>query len=371
MSGGEGSIAEGSSSDRGRDRGGVSRAPLRDPVPRQAQGGRAARAGSEDPSQRRGDRPRLHHLRNTGNVSSLEGGPLSGAEEWVTPWARPPAWLYLPHQAATAGHETVDLALRRGASDVGETVTAEFASAGAEDQLESVQERDGRDLAMGRQVAGGAVREPRHQRVHAIRGHDAVPGPRTGASASASSSHERRIGDEGSVAAGEPRAPGGRSAGIRGQAPLPGPSGGSSARRMREQSVIDARLSTMAQSMRDHADRVEAKRARTGERPGGPTAAARIKAIRQRIADKERRAVEERVRRGGASSSDGAVGGGGSAVGSSAVDAAAVGEDGNRRRTPASGRHEEDDAAAHAATRSAQHDLQHADADASRRLRGS
>ncbi len=310
------------------ERGSLARATPRAPVPQQARVGRAARAERQEPLRRRGAGSHLQHRRSV-RAANAGGSPSRDAEEWILPWARPPAWLYLPHQAATAGHETVDLALTQAEIDRG---GGNLAARGGEASME-----DREDLRL---------------RDQGIRGQGPLPGARDPPRASPSASSS--VGDASRAASRQQREVAGGQATIRGHERMPGPSEGASGSRAREQQLLDARLAPLAQSIKDHADRVAAKRARTGELPSAPTAAMRIEAIRKRIADRARQPTEEgqQLEYGGGTSA--ATVSGGVAEGDGSAAAA----------------HVIQDAEAHAASRQAQHGLEDTTAGAVRQLRG-
>ncbi len=69
---------------------------------------------------------------------------------------------------------------------------------------------------------------------------------------------------------------------IRGQRHVPGALDVDG--RGRAQAIVEARLSSISRSIQDHAERVAAKRARSGASPAEPSAAARMEALRRRVA---------------------------------------------------------------------------------------
>ncbi len=322
------------------ERGDSARSPLRAPAPRRGLGGGAARAGGEGLHRRRGAAPPHHHLprvRSAGNGPDLQ----CGEAEWVLPWSRPPAWLYLPHQAATAGHEPVDAMLRQGGSGGGAAGSgAEADAGGAAQAAEDRGNTSGHtDVSRGGYGVEDARGDQRPQ-AHAIRGQARLPGPRRGDDAAT------RTGGE-------------QAAAIRGQAILPGPTAGPRGGRAREQAALEARLAPLARSLQDHAERVAAKRARSGEAAAGPTAATRLEALRKRVADK----CEGRSAAGDAQGTIATIDSSSSSSASGGATAAAGSRDVERG-------HGMDDAAAHDAARRAHHGVEGEPAVDQRQLRG-
>ncbi len=255
----------------------------------------------------------------------------------MMPWERPPVWMYLPHVSAIAGHEIVG-------SDEDGRMQFEGGLSGGDNGGAGgghAEEIDGtaRNATASGMVWGSAGAAAAEQSadpyVHArgIRGRGHTPGPRARGGAGASL-RVHAAGDMGEHAPSDAsrRAASGT---IRGQAPVPGAAAGDG--RSRAQAAIDARLSSISQSIRDHAERVEAKRARSGAMLAGATAAARLEALRRRVAARSNNlAGEEAGLRGDSLFVDAApVDGGSGSVDAPRASASCV----------------------HAATRDAQHDL--------------
>ncbi len=175
---------------------------------------------------------------------------------WALPWLWNPPWLYLPHAGAGDGSDLVDAmssAKRRRLTDV---------SAGRADPPAIG------DCSLGNQP-GHALDGPHPAAARAaIRGReerDSAPGPQ-------SLYPIRGLGDQ--------LGPDGASSGAAAATTRADPA------RARAQAKVDARLSTMAASIQLHADRVAAKRARTGLEHAAPCAADRIEALRRRVASR-------------------------------------------------------------------------------------
>ncbi len=244
-------------------RGGVVPASPRRRDPPRALDRVARRADGEDAVHRRAACRRGRHLRD-GHAEVDEPQSSLGAGRWVMPWERPPPWLYLPHLGATTGHETADEAKARP-EEPGTPLGRSRGADVGDDHLGGVgdyvpgarHERQG--------ACDGQHVDPRTHGAHAIRGPDRAPGAQRGTRAG--SGDQQRIEDP-----------------IRGQELLPGADFGG--QRQRAQDRVAARLSHLRQSIDDHAERVALKRAREGDRPAGPSAAARLEALRRRVTDR-------------------------------------------------------------------------------------
>ncbi len=239
---------------------------------------------------RRGERPCLGDG-GAQHPASLSRARTPVVEEWVSPWMRPPAWLYLPHGGATAGHETVDRAkMRRVDEDQLEGTQVDNSVAEDGGLIRGRVDLTVQPLGASQPAAAAASTCPLGER--AIRGRAGSPGTArldTDAADGLSMSAGGTWSAQPAAKAAAAGAPAGSAGGIRGQDRLPGQGSAGGGGRM--QARVDAQLSSIAISIQDHAERVAAKRARHGDLPAGPTASARLEALRRRVAERVRPAA--------------------------------------------------------------------------------
>ncbi len=143
---------------------------------------------------------------------------------------------------------------RMGSIDAGAGVPHAEAQRAEKEGTRTIVERQPRDRAENGERPAGA----------AIRGRDDPPGPNVANDTS------------------DPRAA--AAARIRGHDPVPGTAGGDALSRARQR--LAARHSLLAQSLADHAERVD-RRSRDGGRVQQPTAAERMAALRRRLAERQ------------------------------------------------------------------------------------
>ncbi len=181
-----------------------------------------------------------------GRIAGYGAAGGEGAEETWRPWMRRPSWEYLPHLNAPIGG---------GEVEEGESTFDRHAHEGVPDQRRPSGQNQ---LEEHNALEGSSGTE--------IRGRGTSPGPLAASS-------------RGSDAGGR----GGSQ--IRGHAVVPGAKIGIDVGRQRAQQRLDARNATIATSLADHAERV-AKRAAEHRKVETETPAARIAALRRRVAQR-------------------------------------------------------------------------------------
>ncbi len=202
------------------------------------------------------------------------------------PWERRPAWMYLPHLDDEV-HRAGGVNDRKRSYDTGGD------GACAADGGREVRARRGDDEYQ----KGSASSSGAHSGTPPAAAHSAVQGvnvpilgqqPRDAAAgtghpaATEIKGRDNLPGAEAATVAPDLRAAAvGR---IRGHDLVPGPAGADALSRARQR--LDARNSLLAQSLADHAERVD-RRSREGSRTQQPTVAERMAAIRRRLAERQ------------------------------------------------------------------------------------
>ncbi len=161
----------------------------------------------------------------------------SAEGDWFKPWERRPDWEYLPHLDDRGG----------GAPTAGAQIAL------GDMALHSPRRVEG---ALGHRECSIADATSADAGAGEIRGRDLPPGTRGQAVDSTE---------------------------IRGQRHLPGPTAEAGVARAQER--LNAKNVHLARSLADHAERVN-RRSIAGDRPVGPSAAARLEALRRRVAER-------------------------------------------------------------------------------------